>query len=117
MYNVVDKRFVEDCFNNAPSEISLDQSAKQLRLDAFTEFRDLATPTTYDEDWRFTDLSSIYKKQFSPPTTNQNDNRIARRFYRDDTGYRLVFINGVFPICRIFRILQVFVSLLVHCKI
>ena len=96
MHKVVDKRFVEDCCNNAPSEISLDQRAKKLRLDAFTEFRGLATPTINDEDWRFTDLSSIYKKQFSPPKKNQNDSRIARGFFRDDTGYRLVFINGVF---------------------
>ncbi len=76
--------------------MSLDQSALQLRSDAYTEFCGLPTPTINDEDWRFTDLSSIYKKKFSPAKKNQDDNRIAKRFFRDDTGHRLVFINGVF---------------------
>ncbi len=96
MHKVVDKSFVEACLNNVTPDERLGQRARQLRSEASTEFYDLANPSIKDEEWRFTDLSSIYKKKFSPAKLNQKDNHIAKRFFRDDAGHRLVFINGFF---------------------
>ena len=67
-----------------------------MRLDAFTEFRGLATPTINDEDWRFTDLSSIYKKTIFAAKKIKMTIELLGVFFSRRYSYRLVFINGVF---------------------
>lgn len=71
---------------------------RELREDAFTHFCQTGFPTTKDEDWRFTNVSSISQTRFnlSPdahqPITLPN----LDPFKIPGTACRLVFVNGRF---------------------
>ena len=43
-----------------------------IRQDAARRFAELGFPTTRDEEWRFTNVSSIAKTQFSPAPADLN---------------------------------------------
>jgi Fe-S cluster assembly protein SufD len=58
--------------------------------------RDQALPSTRDEDWRFTDLSALYRTNFQlaqPATVNATD---LEAWTASDLPIRIVFINGFF---------------------
>jgi Fe-S cluster assembly protein SufD len=69
----------------------------RLREDAFTRFAEVGFPTTHEEDWRFTNVSSIARTNFDLAC------RPADRSLADFTGWaldsaaaRLVFVDGQF---------------------
>ena len=72
------------------------------------DLRDIATqyvlsanfPTVKDEEWRFTDLSSLLQIQFNVPQSNQSAIQLSDITMpvknKDDLPLRLVFVNGVY---------------------
>ncbi|MEG4285023.1 Fe-S cluster assembly protein SufD [Microcoleus sp. A006_D1] len=72
------------------------------------DLRDIATqyvlaasfPTVKDEEWRFTDLSSLLQIQFNVPLSNQSAIKLSDIIMpvknKDDLPLRLVFVNGVY---------------------
>lgn len=71
---------------------------RKLRRDALDRFLDLGFPTTDDEEWRFTNVSSIAKTVFDsaptkPPTF---DLRALLPAALSNDTIRLVFVNGRF---------------------
>ncbi|MEG4855230.1 Fe-S cluster assembly protein SufD [Microcoleus sp. B5-D4] len=72
------------------------------------DLRDVATqyvlsstfPTVRDEEWRFTDLSSVLQIPFHIPQSNQSKVKLADIIMpvknRDDLPLRLVFVNGFY---------------------
>ncbi|MBD0395234.1 MAG: SufD family Fe-S cluster assembly protein, partial [Microcoleus sp. C1-bin4] len=57
-------------------------------------------PTVRDEEWRFTDLSSVLQIPFHIPQSNQSQVKLADIIMpvknRDDLPLRLVFVNGFY---------------------
>ncbi|MEG5033981.1 Fe-S cluster assembly protein SufD [Microcoleus sp. AT3-D2] len=69
--------------------------------DAATEYvLSSSFPTVRDEEWRFTDLSSVLQIPFHIPQSNQSKVKLADIIMpvknRDDLPLRLVFINGFY---------------------
>lgn len=69
----------------------------RLRGAALERANALAVPTTRDEDWRFTDLSPLYKTSFqraAAPAAAPAD--AIRRHFVPEAGSRLVFVDGYY---------------------
>ncbi|MEG3909069.1 Fe-S cluster assembly protein SufD [Microcoleus sp. w2-18bC1] len=69
--------------------------------DAATEYvLSSSFPTVRDEEWRFTDLSSVLQIPFHIPQINQSKIKLADIIMpvknRDDLPLRLVFVNGFY---------------------
>ena len=68
-----------------------------IRRDAARRFAELGFPKTRDEEWRFTNVSSIAKTQFAPAPSGLNAREVAqfdKSLSPNEGGPRLVFING-----------------------
>ncbi len=69
-----------------------------VRKAAIARFAELGFPTTRDEEWKYTDISSFTGVQFDPVVKDQPDNPAmndVKRFLFEDSGYPLlVFVNG-----------------------
>ena len=68
-----------------------------LRAEAVAHLDTLQMPTLHDEEWRFTDLTSLTRLSFKPlhSATPLLSADIAP-FYLDDVATRLVFVDGVY---------------------
>ncbi|WP_392533335.1 Fe-S cluster assembly protein SufD [Nostoc sp. C117] len=68
---------------------------QDLREDAASWVRHSTVPTTRQEEWRFTDLSSLRQVQFNLETQSiQTD--ISSLILKEAANSRLVFVNGVY---------------------
>ncbi len=68
-----------------------------LRADALERANALAVPTTRDEDWRFTDLSPLYRTAFQRAETPGNASAAdVSAWTLPEAGSRLVFLDGQF---------------------
>lgn len=68
----------------------------ELRGVALERAHQLSVPTTRDEDWRFTDLSPLYKSAFAAPATSTPLAGEALAAYAiPEAAARLVFVDGV----------------------
>lgn len=70
---------------------------RRRRGEALDRVNALSVPSVQDEDWRFTDLTPMYRAQFSAPVTPTavDASRIDPFRFPEATA-RLVFIDGVF---------------------
>ncbi|MDY6939896.1 MAG: Fe-S cluster assembly protein SufD [Cyanobacteriota bacterium] len=67
----------------------------EIRDRAAARLQELAIPTTRDEDWRFTDLSSLLEVQFQAPAEIEvSPEAIAEYFLPETAQSHLVFVNG-----------------------
>jgi Fe-S cluster assembly protein SufD len=67
----------------------------RLRADALERANALAVPTTRDEDWRFTDLSPLYKTAYQPAALPAVLPREAiERLFVPEAANRLVYVDG-----------------------
>lgn len=71
---------------------------EQLRDRAAEQVRQLTLPTNRDEEWRFTDLSSLQQVNFQPPDRNPTlaASDIAALTLPEAEHSRLVFVNGIY---------------------
>lgn len=70
-----------------------------LRREAIARFAETGFPTTQDEDWRFTNVSAIARRPFSPltaPAEKPSPNWLANLPLAGLRGTRLVFVDGHF---------------------
>ncbi len=69
---------------------------RNLRAEAFARFCEVGLPTTRDEDWRFTNTSTIAQTRFrlAPQTRVAKDSIAGLRFA--EAACQLVFMNGHF---------------------
>ncbi|HEX8175588.1 MAG TPA: Fe-S cluster assembly protein SufD [Pyrinomonadaceae bacterium] len=74
--------------------------AKRLREDAMEHFEQLGFPSTFDEEWKYTNLAPLSKRQFEPGFESKNieleSGALEMVAYPEAEGSRLVFVNGVF---------------------
>ncbi len=68
----------------------------QLRGEALDRANELAVPTTRDEDWRFTDLSPLYRQAFHPASAEPLAAERLEPLIAPEAGARLVFVDGRF---------------------
>ena len=68
-----------------------------LRASAVDRAGTLKVPTTRDEEWRFTDISSLAKLSFQPvrtiPSLEKED---IEHFYLEEASTTLVFVDGIY---------------------
>ncbi|UCH49694.1 MAG: Fe-S cluster assembly protein SufD [Betaproteobacteria bacterium] len=70
---------------------------KARRASALERASALSVPTTRDEDWRFTDLSSLYRLQLKPAqAVGQVDSAVLKTLMFPEATTRLVFVDGHF---------------------
>jgi len=67
-----------------------------LRAEALERANALTLPTTRDEDWRFTDLSALYKLAFRPAAAATPPAAALGLFAAPEVAARLVFVDGRF---------------------
>ncbi|HUU71513.1 MAG TPA: Fe-S cluster assembly protein SufD [Burkholderiales bacterium] len=70
---------------------------KARRASALERASALSVPTTRDEDWRFTDLSSLYRLKLKPAAAaGEVDAAVIQTQFFPEAVRRLVFIDGCF---------------------
>ncbi len=70
-----------------------------IRQDAARCFAERGFPTTRDEEWRFTNVSSLAKTQFSAAPAGLNvweGEQLDLSLFPHEGGPRLIFINGLY---------------------
>jgi Fe-S cluster assembly protein SufD len=70
----------------------------KVRKDAISQLAGLTFPTQKDEEWKYTNISSLLKHSFSPASSKENVRSAAiNKFLFDKMEHSLlVFVNGVF---------------------
>jgi len=68
----------------------------RLRAEALERANALAVPTVRDEDWRFTDLSPLYRLAFRTADTHVPQAAQLAPWIVPEAGARLVFVDGRF---------------------
>jgi Fe-S cluster assembly protein SufD len=70
---------------------------KKRRASALERAWSLSVPTTRNEDWRFTDLSPLYRLKLKPHAADASvDPAVLKTLYFPEAPVRLVFIDGRF---------------------
>lgn len=70
-----------------------------LRAEALERANALPAPTTRDEDWRFTDLSPLYKTVLRPSSQpSEAAASVIEPWLIPEAGSRLVFVDGAFAL-------------------
>lgn len=70
---------------------------RSLRMRAVERANELTVPTTRDEEWRFTDLSPLYKISFRPASGGGKvDPSVVQKHVVAEAQTRLVFVDGRF---------------------
>jgi Fe-S cluster assembly protein SufD len=71
-----------------------------VRKAAIARFAEIGFPTTHDEEWKYTDLSPLVNREFTPVLTYRadgiNNKDIGRLPFGSARWSRLVFVNGHF---------------------
>jgi Fe-S cluster assembly protein SufD len=68
---------------------------QNLRNNSSAWVKELAIPTKRDEEWRFTDLSTLLQINFQKPEINTVASEITE-FVLPEAPIRLVFVNGIY---------------------
>jgi Fe-S cluster assembly protein SufD len=70
----------------------------KVRKDAIGKFAELTFPTQKDEEWKYTNISSLQKHNFSPAAVQENvSSETINKFLFDKMEHSLlVFVNGNF---------------------
>ena len=73
---------------------------QRAREDAFTRFERGGFPTVHDEDWKYTNVASIGKSQFTPAVVAGpppiESGALESFAHEEARGSRLVFVNGIY---------------------
>ena len=74
-----------------------DARLKKRRASALERALSLSVPTTRDEDWRFTDLSPLYRLKLKPHAADGSvDPAVLKTLCFPEAAVRLVFVDGRF---------------------
>ena len=70
---------------------------RALRMRAVERANELSVPTMRDEDWRFTDLTALYRSSFRPIATAPvvRESEVSGLFIPEASA-RLVFVDGIY---------------------
>jgi len=70
----------------------------KVRKEALVRFNELSLPTLKDEEWRYTNISSLFKYNFNVVTEQKkvSDELIKKLLFDEMEAHHLVFVNGQF---------------------
>ena len=95
-----------DVYQEQFAKFQQDQAAfspkwlRDLRQRGLDEFTELGIPTTRQEDWRFTNISSLAGRPYKTGTPESfatvDVEKLVQQATLDDSFHRLVFVNGRF---------------------
>mgnify|MGYP005849020787 FL=1 len=70
----------------------------QIRKEALSRFSGMNLPTTKDEEWKYTNIATIIKHNFSviPPKTDLSTEEVNKFLFDKLEHHLLVFVNGEF---------------------
>ena len=70
---------------------------KKYQLEARAHLEKCSLPTTAEEEWRFTDLTALYKSNLTPPALDEPiDASVAKSFLIPEAISSVVLLNGVY---------------------
>ena len=81
------------------SSTDIDSAVHDKRSAAFTRFEKKGFPTKQNEDWKYTNISKILKKNYSvffKHETELDHKQVKPYFVPGIESYKLVFVDGVF---------------------
>lgn len=81
------------------SNLANDHSIRNIRKNAIEQFESIGFPTKSIEEWKYTSLKEVLKKDYKLIHNFQNevDTKLVKPFLLKGTEtYKLVFLNGVF---------------------
>ena len=96
------KEFYIESFKTYESKLNGDSKSflHQLRKDALKQFRETNFPTLRNEEWKYTDISSIVKLNFTPAINSTPERftkeQINKFLFKDFDCHLLVFVNGIY---------------------
>lgn len=71
-----------------------------LRKDALAKISELGFPTTKNENWKYTNVSSLLKNNFKPaatlPPVQVDENKIHQKLFTGFEYNLMVFVNGIY---------------------
>lgn len=83
--------------DGANVEHSTEDWLKSCQLDARTHFEKCPLPTTSEEEWRFTDLTGLYKSTLTPSALDTHiDPSVVKSFLIPEASSSVVLVNGVY---------------------
>lgn len=85
--------YLEQLLSQPPQE---NEAFREIRDRALTLIKEQELPSSKVEDWRFTDLTPLYKVQFQPASNTQLSEKQLTSILWDGVEHLAVFINGVF---------------------
>lgn len=93
----------ETAFNQATQERGADEPPwlQSLRENSFDQFEQAGFPNVKQEEWKYTNVSSIARTNFAPVlvcngTALTKENGLTPFIYEEARHSRLVFVNGMF---------------------
>ncbi len=81
------------------SNLAIDHAIRNIRNKAIEQFETVGFPTKSIEEWKYTSLKEILKKDYKliNPLQNELDTKLVKPYLLKGTEtYKLVFLNGVF---------------------
>ena len=101
MENKIDiKNYYLNQFDEFEKSLNGEKSSDfhKVRKDAISKFAELTFPTQKDEEWKYTNISSLQRHNFSPVTVKANvSSETINKFLFDKMEHSLlVFVNGNF---------------------
>ncbi|MBK7500308.1 MAG: Fe-S cluster assembly protein SufD [Ignavibacteriales bacterium] len=101
MENKIDiKNYYLNQFDEFEKSLNGEKSSDfhKVRKDAISKFAELTFPTQKDEEWKYTNISSLQKHNFSPAAVKANvSSETINKFLFDKMEHSLlVFVNGNF---------------------
>jgi Fe-S cluster assembly protein SufD len=81
------------------SNLAIDHAIRNIRNKAIEQFETVGFPTKSIEEWKYTSLKDVLKKDYKliNPLINEVDTKLIKPYLLKGTEtYKLVFLNGVF---------------------
>ena len=83
--------------NGASLELSQEQWLKERQQEARSQLENHSLPTTAEEEWRFTDLTGLYKRTLSVPRADAPvDAAVVRSLVIPEALSSIVLVDGVY---------------------
>jgi Fe-S cluster assembly protein SufD len=94
------KQYFINKFDEFENSLNGEKSSEfhKIRKDAIEKFASIDFPTQKDEEWKYTNISSLQKHNFSPSAVKANvSSETVNKFLFDKMEHSLlVFVNGIF---------------------
>jgi len=92
-----EKTFITDLLEFQKDQAPVDGYLEEFKANAIKRLQDIPLPTTRDEEWKYTNLRSLYRENFVPyfkVDENADAEALTSYLLPESEKSRIVFING-----------------------